>query len=242
MTLTPGPWKATVRGVAVAIRGESVEAMRTALAGITAERDALREELITASWERDNAQNESAFLREDVLHVEWTPFLDDATPPERTIGLLLTAGDTPPAPPADIALVSMSSGVTYVRAHSQNPDAWCEYGQDTTYSDWASLTERGPWVTVGTFSLRDHKAKAQARRRLFTAIHSARPHSPNLVAWPENATWALDAVKALGNDWRSSDRPDAWIDKLSTLVGTCRSAWADEHAKLAALTTGEVTS
>lgn len=232
----------TVKSPAVAIRGESVEAMRAELVGITAERDALREELETAAWERDNAQNESAFLREDVLHVEWTPLLDDATPPERTIGLLLTAGDTPPAPPADIALVSMSSGATYVRA-TAGSDAWCEYGQDTAYSDWASMTDRGPWVTVGTYSLRDHKAKAAARRRLFTALHNARPYQPNLVAWPESATWALDAVKELGQDWRSSDRPDEWIDKLGTLASACRSAWADEHGKLAALATGpEVSS
>jgi hypothetical protein len=228
---------------AVAIRGESVEAMRAALAGITAERDALREELETAAWERDNAQNESAFLREDVLHVEWRPFLDDATPPERTIGLLLTAGDTPPPPPADIALVSLSSGAIFVRANTYHLDSWCEYGQETTYSDWATLTERGPWVTVGTFSLRDHKAKAEARRRLFTAVHNAKPYSPNLVEWPESATWALDAVKKLGSDWRSTDKPDAWIDRLSVLVSACRSAWADEHTKLAALTTNvEATS
>ena len=216
---------------AVAIRGESVEAMRAALAGITAERDALREELETAAWERDNAQNESAFLREDVLHVEWRPFLDDATPPKQTIGLLLTAGDTPPAPPADIALVSLSSGAIFVRANTYHLDSWCEYGQDTTYSDWSSMTERGPWVTVGNYGLRDHKAKAEARRRLFTAVHSAKPYNPNLVEWPESAIWALDAVKALGNDWRSTDKPDAWIDRLSTLASTCRSAWADEHAR-----------
>jgi len=222
---------------AVAIRGESVEAMRAALAGMTAERDALREELETAAWERDNAQNESAFMREDVLNVEWRPFLNDAAPPERTIGLLLTAGDTPPPPPADIALVSMSSGAIFVRANTYHLDSWCEYGQETTYSDWASMTENGPWVTVGTYSLRDHKAKAAARRRLFTAIHSAKPYNPNLVPWPETATWALDTVKAIGNDWRSTDKPDAWIDALSTLASTCRSAWADDHAKLAALAT-----
>jgi hypothetical protein len=226
-----------IESPAVAIRGESVEAMRAALAGMTAERDALREELETAAWERDNAQNESAFLRDDVLRVEWRPFLDDVTPPERTIGLLLTAGDTPPPQPADIALVSMSTGATYVRANTVTDDMWCEYGQDTAYSDWATLTERGPWVTVGTYALRDHKAKAAARRRLFTAIHSAKPYSPNLVEWPESATWALDTVKAIGNDWRSTDKPDAWIDALSTLASTCRSAWADDHAKLAALAT-----
>ena len=232
-----------IESPAVAIRGESVEAMRAALAGMTAERDALREELETAAWERDNAQNESAFMREDVLHVEWTPFLDDATPPERTVGLLLTTGDTPPAPPADIALVSLSSGAIYVRTLSWKPDAWSEYGQDTTYSDWASMAGRGPWVTVGTYALHDHKPKAEARRRLFTAIHNAKPYNPNLVAWPESAIWALDTVKAIGNDWRSTDRPDAWIDALSTLASACRSAWADEHAKLAALTKDvEVTS
>ena len=41
---------------AVVARRESIEAMRAALAGVTAERDALREELETAAWERDNAQ------------------------------------------------------------------------------------------------------------------------------------------------------------------------------------------
>jgi len=233
----------SIESPAVVARHESIEAMRAELAGVTAERDALREELETAAWERDNAQNESAFMREDVLHAEgyYEPGDDDSWS-ARSIGLLLTAGDTPPPPPADIALVSMSSGAIFVRADTHRPEAWCEYGMDTAYSDWATMTERGPWVTVGTYSLRDHKAKAQARRRLFTAIHSAKPYHPNLVEWPESATWALDTVKAIGNDFRSSDRPDAWIDALSTLASACRSAWADEHKRAVKLAATEVAT
>lgn len=228
MTVTEAP--------AVVSRHESIEAMRAELAGVTAERDALKAELEDAAWERDQAQNESAFLREDVLHVEWRPFLDDATPPERTIGLLLTSGDTPPAPPADIALISLSTGATYVRARNQYRDAWCEYGQDTVQADWSNLAQRGPWITTATFGLLDHQSKADRRRALFTSIHNARPYHPDVVKWPENATWALDAVKALGRDFRSVDRPDAWIDALSTLVSACRSAWLEEHNRANKLT------
>jgi len=217
---------------AVAARHESLEAMRAELAGITAERDALKAELEDAAWERDQAQNESAFMREDVLHGEgyYEPG-DNESWSARSLGLLLTSGDTPPAPPADIALISLSTGVIYVRANSLNPDTWCEYGQDTVYSDWSNMAGRGPWITTATAGLLDHRSKADARRRLVTAVYSARPYQRNIVPWPESAEWALDRVKALAGDFRSTSRPDAWIETLSVLAGAVRAAWQAEHAR-----------
>jgi len=222
----------SIESPAVVARHESIEAMRAELAGVTAERDALKAELEDAAWERDQAQNESAFMRTDVLHGEdyYEPG-DDESWSARSLGLLLTSGDTPPAPPADIALISLSTGSIYVRSNSLHADSWCEYGQDTVYSDWSNMAGRGPWITTATAGLLDHRSKADRRRRLVTSVYNARAYSPNVVEWPESAVWALDAVKALGRDYRAVDRPDAWIDALSTLASCCRSAWADEHKR-----------
>jgi len=223
--------------VSVLARLRSADSLRVELEAVTLERDNLRAQLDGTAWERDAAQCEAAFLREDVLHGDGY-YGDDP----RNVGLLLTIGDVPPLPPADehaedIALVSLSTGDIYVRAHPRSVDSWCQYGQDTVQSDWENLAERGPWVTVKAWGFRDHKAKADARRLYRRTIYDA---GPGVAPWPESATWALDAVKQLALDdsmgFGKGASASAWINAWQTLANASRSAWSDAAARLARVT------
>jgi hypothetical protein len=222
--------------VSVLARLRSADSLRVELEAVTLERDNLRAQLDSTAWERDAAQGEAAFMREDVLHSEG--YYGDEP---RNVGLLLTIGDVPPPPPdderaEDIALVSLSSGAIYVRSYPRGV-AWAQYGQDTTSSDWENLAERGPWVTVKAWGFRDHKAKAEAKRLYRNTIYNA---GPGVAPWPESAEWALDAVKQLAHDdstrFGKEASASAWINAWQTLAGATRSAWSDEHARLARVT------
>jgi hypothetical protein len=217
---------------AVLARLRTADSLRAEVAGLTAERDALRAELDTAGWERDTAQGEAAALREDVLHRDG---YYGGQP--RTIGLILTTGDVPPAPPEDehgedIALVSLTTGELYLRA-SHAPDQWTRYGVSHSFSDFATLGEKGPWITVGTFAVRDHKQVVERDRRLRDAIYAISARWPSV---PESAQHAVDTVVEFKQ--RSvfkQPETSEWINALSTLASAMWSAWLHEHEALVAL-------
>jgi hypothetical protein len=221
---------------AVTARMRSADSLRAELAGVVAERDALREELDTAAWERDTAQNEAAFLRDEVLSpVDYRRALFDEKVP-RTVGLLLTMGDEPPPPPEDehaedIALVSLSTADIYVR-NRRAPDQWMRYGQTSSVSDFTTMAEHAPWITVRGWRLRDHAERAQAERDLYSALHDAHLGQ---ARWPESAQHAMDRITALRGDgfMRRSRNVAAWISAWQSLAGACRSAWHDADAQLA---------
>lgn len=214
---------------AVLSRLRSSDTLRAELAGVTAERDALREQLDTTSWERDTAQNEAAYLRDVITPHNWrAPFADELP---RTVGLLLTMGDEPPLPPEhehgeQIALVSLSTAQIYVR-HPRAPEQWMRYGQRLSVTDFTTMAENGPWITVDASSLRDHDAKAEAARRLYSVIYDS---GIGQAPWPEAAQRWLDRIKELGGNGsllsRSNDPAD-WIDAWHTVANAVRGAWAE---------------
>lgn len=219
---------------AVLARLRTAETLRAEVAGLTAERDALRDELQIAAWERDTAQNEASYLRNEVLE-PW-----GAAGSDPRIGRLLTMGDEPPPAPeqgADIALVSLSSGEVYVRAYPNAESAWARYGTYSSSSDFATLAEYGPWVTVDGWRYRDHKERGEASRRLYAAVHSGVPGTGNYVhGWPE----ATEPWRKTIDDL-SAQRPvdvahpavtAAWIEAWRNLAGSARSAWEAEHRRL----------
>lgn len=210
--------------VQVLERLRTADSLRAEVAGLTAERDALRAELDRAAWERDTAQSEAAYLREDVLN----PWNGDG----QRLGLILTTGDVPPPPPEDdsgedIALVSLSTSDLYVRVDRRNPDQWSKFGQGMSFSDWATLGERGPWVTVSGWRIHQHKQAVQQQRELRSAMSS----TPNLATWPESVAERFEAVRTLG-DGPSRDRPQDWIEGWRMLANATRSAWEDDHKAL----------
>lgn len=214
---------------AVLARLRSADTLRAELAGITAERDALRTELDTAAWERDTAQNEAAFLREEVLGRDhWS-----GKAPDQLLGLLLTMGDTPPPPPADehgqdVALVSLSTAAVYVRV--RRTDQWTRYGDGVSYTDFATMAENGPWITVDAACLRDHQAKVDARRRLSRVLYDA---GPGVAPWPDSTERLLEQARELSNH-RVSARPDQaadWISVWHSIASSTQLAWADEKRR-----------
>lgn len=219
--------------VQVLERLRTAESLRAEVAGLTAERDALREELDRAGWERDTAQSEAAALRDDVLHRDGYYANRPAN-----LGLILTTGDVPPPPPddehgEDIALVSLTTGELYLRPHRRLPDQWCRYGNGTLVTDFATLGEKGPWITVGTWAVRDHAALVERDRRLRESTYDIR------VGWaqtPESAENAIERVRALSQrGFMNKAEPYEWISALHLLACAFWSAWHDEHKALEAL-------
>lgn len=214
---------------AVLARLRTADSLRAELAGITAERDALRAELDMAGWERDTAQNEAAYLRDDVLR-------RDAFPPDqpRRIGLLLTMGDTPPAPPTgqyeqDIALVSLSSGDLYIRPNPSDPDQWAQFGRYGVVTDFATMAQSGPWITVEGPALARHKEKAELTRRLGQTLYNV---TPGVAPWPENAQrWIGQITDLQENRHRSTVDPAAWINAWHGAATAARHAWEQEAAR-----------
>lgn len=219
--------------VQVLERLRTADSLRAEVAGLTAERAALREELDRAAWERDTAQSEAAALRDDVLHRDGYYSHRPAN-----LGLILTTGDVPPPPPDDehgddIALVSLTTGELYLRPHRRLPDQWCRYGNGVSVTDFATLGEKGPWITVGTWAVRDHAAVVERDRRLREATYSIR------LGWadvPESAQSAIERVNLLkGRGPLNQAEPSEWIEALNLLAGAFLSAWRDEHKALEAL-------
>lgn len=210
---------------AVLARLDTAETLRAELAGVTAERDALRDELKTAGWERDTAQNEAAYLREDVLGRDrvWAESV------RQEIGRILTSGDDSPPPPdegrPDVALVSLSTGEIRVRTTERAPDSWARYGETSASSDFATLAERGPWITVENYEYRDHHRRGQARRKLRDALWAAKP---GLGRYPEGAAGAIESWRANSERWISDlDEADlaARISVLTMVTSAVRHDW-----------------
>lgn len=223
--------------VAVIVRLQTAETLRAEIAGLTAERDELRTELQTAAWERDTAQCEAAYLRDEVLHRD--PPWSSGDP---RVGRLLTMGDEPPPPPengADIVIVSLSTGEVYVRAYPHSDCQWSKYGQYSSSSDFVTLAERGPWVTVDGWRYRDHKERAEAHRKLYSTIHAGVPGTGPHVDWPKSTDhWRtqLDELQAK----RFADVEDlavlaAWIEAWRSLALGTRSAWAGQTSRFETL-------
>lgn len=218
---------------AVLARLQTAESLRAEMAGIVAERDALREELQTAGWERDTAQCEAAYLREEVL-LRDRPWSTDDNP---RIGRLLTMGDEPPPAPesgADIALVSLSTGEVYVRGYPNSDSPWSKYGEYTSSTDFVTLAERGPWVTVDGWRYQDHKERSEAHRRLYAAVHCGIPGTGNYVyGWPESTERFRESIDGLSAQrFPNIDNPNtsaAWIEAWRNLAQATRAAWEVEH-------------
>lgn len=213
----------------------TAETLRAELVGVTAERDTLREELRTVGWERDTAQNEASYMRSDILHRDGFRWANEEPKP-RTLGLLLTSGDEPPPAPEgtaeDVALVSLSTGEVRVRA-AHNPGQWNRYGERLSSSDFASLGESGPWVTIASWAYRDHVQRFEARDRLRNAISSSRP---GLAPYPESAADAVAAMTTAsersGLYGREDDAAATCLGAQWSLLAAVRQAWevADRQA------------
>lgn len=210
----------------------TAESLRAEVAGLTAERDALRAELDQTSWERDNASIEAAYLRDDIIDRWHTA--EDAAP--QRIGLLLTSGDVPPPPPddreEDISLVSLNTGAIYVRQYPGSDAEWAPYGQGHTSCDYATLSERGPWVTVSGWLLGKHRDLVKQRDLLSTTIYNARPYRPGIAPWPPSAEDALEGLRELGRSYLRAEQPHAWISGWQMVASLVRAEWADDHAAL----------
>lgn len=199
----------------------TAESLRAEIAGLAAERDALRAEVDRTAWERDTAQSQAAYLREDVLHLDGS----HAGEPRR-IGLLLTAGDTPPPPPEDvsdqdIALVSLASGDLYVRPNRHIAEDWERFGRGTRVYRWSSsLIENGPFVSVCGPSLDSHTRAIERARELLSAT-AIKPHPDD---WPASA---VDIAQQLWNLDRWAP-PHEWINSWRALACRTRNAWQDD--------------
>lgn len=223
---------------AVIARLRTAESLRAEVVGITAERDALRTELDTAGWERDAAQAEAAYLRDDILG-KWNEAR--GLPVDRRIGLLLTAGDTPPPPPedgADIALVSLSTGDVYIRPKQYRgaQSDWCKYGAGHTLTDWSSMIERGPWVTVDGWRFHDHDKIVERDRKYRDATYAA---NLGQAEWPDSTAAHGETIKALTERRsRLGDQPEPreWINAWQSLAGATRMAWQSAHRRAEYLT------
>lgn len=219
---------------AVLARLRSADTLRAEIAGLTAERDALRAELDTAAWERDTAQNEAAYLRDDVLHRGGFTKVGD----DQRVGRILTMGDVPPPAPEhpgdDVALVSLSTGEVYVRAFPNADDSWSRFGVDLSTTDFATLAERGPWVTVCGWhcSYQRHKELADAKRRFRDATYNARPGQ---APYPETAADAVERVNELAAKRVTEADPAEWLNAWQMLAGHVRMAWDREAQRNARL-------
>lgn len=211
-----------------AVRLRTAETLQAELDGARTEISSLRQKLDETAWERDAAQQESAFMREEVLQLE--PEWREQNP---RVGQVLLSCDTwgdipePSSDYDDIALVSLSSGRVYVRIRGVN--TWAEYGQDTMVSDYANLADKGPWVTVETWALRDHKAKADARRRFYQAKYDAQPYD---FEWPDPDVLQR-ARQALAKATPADAGPAH--SALGHLAGHTRAMWQQERDRANAL-------
>lgn len=222
---------------AVLKRLETAETLRAEVAALTTERDALREELQTAAWERDTAQNEASYLRTE-MYPQDADWLTGVTKPD--VGRVLTMGDEPPPAPeddkVDIALVSISTGEVYVRS-GYGGDSWAKYGESSSTRDWASLAESGPWIVVDAWRFRDHRERSEKRRKLRSAVYSA---SPGRAGYPEESAHNVTALtELLGNRLRNVEDEEFLASLLGAwqmLAGSVRMHWERAHTRQEKLT------
>lgn len=217
---------------AIGERAAAAEVLRPRIQAFEHQVLALEEELQAAVWERDCAQRESAFLREEMHGVREPWRLDN-----RPLGQLVLSGDPEPLPGADdstTALVAVGSGRVFLHVGENRPHHveryWAELGVSHQRFDWASLGEHGPFVTVAPWAVHDHQRRIDAGAQLRQAMYDARPHV-NHVPWPDERTLELanDVAVAGAGIAPPSERAAAMISKLGTLSGVLRAAWADER-------------
>lgn len=216
---------------AVLRRAHALRAVEVERDALVAERDALREAVKDAGWERDEAQGEAAALRDDVLGswAERHPAWRDAMTPE--VGRLYVSGDDEPARPedgrSDVALVSLATGQAYVRRDSFGRAEWVRYGVGGALHDWSAMAEQCPLVSVDAFAYRDHGDIVAREQRTRQATYD----SPSAHVWPEPARESVEAIRALGAQAFTTREPAEWITRWRNLASRMLVVWQDERRR-----------